>query len=182
MSEKLDPPIHPAAGRVSVRDVEPSDEEALQRLMLSNPGYSHRVEGAGPKENAAREVLTALPPSVEWTQKHDLGIWDGALLMAFADVIVGWPNPKQAHIGLLMTDGVREGEGWGRKMHDAVLQMLAEYRTIETLRLSIVDTNADVAEPFWTKMGYQPTGDAVPYASGMVESVARVWARPVVVT
>lgn len=150
--------------------------------MLSNAGYSRRVGGTDPGPDAARGVLTALPPNVLPDQKRDLGIWDGEVLVAFADVIVGWPNPVQAHVGLLMTDGAREGEGLGRMMHEAVVQMVSGYPMIETMRLSIVDTNSDVAQPFWMKMGYRPTGEAAPYVSGSVESTARIWVRPVVVT
>ena len=99
--------------------------------------------------------------------------------MAFADVIVGWPDPSSAHIGLLMTDGAREGQGLGRMPHTAIAEELLELRTVETLRLSIVDTNATVAVPFWTKMDYSATGEAVPYESGAVSSTARIWVRPI---
>ncbi len=46
--------------------------------------------------------------------------------------------------------------------------------------LSIVDTNADLAEQFWRKLGYEPTGEASPYKTGGVESTARAWSRPVI--
>lgn len=163
---------------MKVRKVRPADVSALQRLMLSNPGYARRVQGGAVGADAAREVLAALPPGVERDQKWGLGVWEGDLLVAFADVIVGWPDPSSAHIGLLMTDGAREGQGLGRTLHTAIVQELLELRTVETLRLSIVDTNAAVAEPFWIKMDYSATGEAVPYESGAVSSTARIWVRP----
>lgn len=164
----------------NVREVRPADVSALQRLMLSNPGYTRRVEGGAVGANAARDVLAALPPGVERNQKWDLGVWEGDLLVAFADVIVGWPGPSTAHIGLLMTDGAREGQGLGRMLHTAIVEELLELRTVETLRLSIVDTNATVAEPFWIKMGYSANGEVVSYESGAVSSTARIWVRPTV--
>ncbi|MDO5739069.1 MAG: GNAT family N-acetyltransferase [Ornithinimicrobium sp.] len=51
-------------------------------------------------------------------------VGEGELLVAFADVIVGWPNPSTAHIGLLMTDGARVGRGLGRALHTAVVEKL----------------------------------------------------------
>ena len=165
---------------MNIREVKPADVTALQRLMLSNPGYTRRVEGGPVGADAAGEVLAALPPGVERVQKWGRGVWDGDLLVAFADVIVGWPDPSTAHIGLVMTDGAREGQGLGRTLHTAVVQELLELRTVETLRLSIVDTNAAVAEPFWIKMGYSATGEAVPYESAAVSSTARIWVRPTV--
>lgn len=65
-------------------------------------------------------------------------------------------------------------------MHDAVVGWVGGISEVEVLRLSIVDTNADVAEPFWMKLGYQPTGESSPYISGLVESTARVWVRRLV--
>lgn len=153
---------------------------AVQRVLDSNAEYSRRVSGAGPTADAALEVSSALPPGVSTSQKVDLGLWDGESLVAFADVIVGWPSAAVAHIGLLMTDGARQGEGLGRRMHDAVIDWARGASEVEVLRLSIVDANADVAEPFWVKLGYQPTGEASRYVSGRVESTARVWERPVV--
>lgn len=84
---------------------------AVQQILDSNAEYSRRVSGAGPTADAAIEVLSALPPGVSTSQKVDLGLWDGESLVAFADVIVGWPSAAVAHIGLLMTDGARQGEG-----------------------------------------------------------------------
>lgn len=159
-----------------------SDSAAVQRIMESNPEYSHRVEGAAPAPTAAEEVLSALPPAVDASQKVDLGLWDGPELVAFADVILGWPAVSVAHIGLLITDGARHDEGLGRTMHDAVIDHVGRDVRIKTLRLSIVDTNADLAEPFWARLDYEPNGEAVPYVvSGSVESTARIWVRPVVV-
>lgn len=155
---------------------------AVLRIMESNAEYSRRIEEAVPTPIAAAEVLSALPPGVPDAQKVDLGLWDGQELVAFADVIVGWPAESVAHIGLLMTDGARQGEGLGRVMHDAVIDLAALSPDIRSLRLLIVDTNADLAVPFWTKLGYEPTGEAVPYVSGSVESTARIWARPVTLT
>lgn len=165
---------------MEARLVGPSQSMAVQRIMESNAEYSRRVEGAVPTPAAADEVLSALPSGVPISRKVDLGLWDGPELVAFADVILGWPAESVAHIGLLMTDGARQGEGLGRMMHDAVVDLAGRTPGIQSLRLSIVDTNADLAAPFWTKLGYEPTGEASPYVSGGVESTARVWVRPVV--
>lgn len=153
--------------------------DAVQRVMESNAQYSWHVSGAQPTPTAASDVLTALPPNVSITQKVDLGLWDGGDLVAFADVLIGWPSSSTAHIGLLMTERSRHGEGLGRQMHDAVLDLVSGRTDVQTLRLSIVDANSDLAEPFWIRLGYESTGEAAPYFSGSVESTARIWARPV---
>ncbi|MDR0960608.1 MAG: GNAT family N-acetyltransferase [Propionibacteriaceae bacterium] len=157
-----------------------TDAAAVQRILESNPDYSRRVKGAPSGIGAAEEALSALPPAVDIHQKVDLGLWEGPDLVAFADVIVGWPTDSTAHIGLLITHGARHGEGLGRAMHDAVIDYVSSHSAIQTLRLAIVDTNAEIAEPFWMKLGYEPTGEASRYASGDVESMSRIWARSLV--
>lgn len=166
---------------MEVRLIDSSQAKAVPRIMEPNAEYSRRVEGVVPTPTAASEVLSALPPGVPNSQKVDLGLWDGQELFAFADVIVGWPAESVAHVGLLMTEGVRQGKGLGRMMHDAVVDLAGRRSGSQSLRLSIVDTNADLAAPFWTKLGYEPTGEAVSYVSGSVESTARIWVRPVAV-
>ncbi|UYQ76492.1 GNAT family N-acetyltransferase [Glutamicibacter sp. JL.03c] len=98
-------------------------------------------------------------------------------MLAFADVIIGWPEPETAHIGLLMTDSERVGEGLGRRLHESIVTELRGAEGLCCLRLAIVDANADVAEPFWKKMGYQPTSQVAPHRQGTVESASRIWRR-----
>lgn len=166
---------------LEVRRITQGQCAALQRMMESNLEYSRRVGGTELAPEAASEALSALPPGVLNSQKVDLGLWDGQELVAFADVILGWPAESVAHVGLLMTHDARQGGGLGRVMHDAVIDLVGRTPNIQSLRLSIVDTNADLAEPFWAKLGYEPTGESVPYVSGSVESTARIWTRPVVI-
>lgn len=166
---------------LEVRRITQGQCAALQRMMESNLEYSRRVGGTELAPEAASEALSALPPGVLNSQKVDLGLWDGQELVAFADVILGWPAESVAHVGLLMTHGARQGGGLGRVMHDAVIDLVGRTPNIQSLRLSIVDTNADLAEPFWAKLGYEPTGESVPYVLGSVESTARIWTRPVVI-
>lgn len=108
------------------------------------------------------------------SQKLNPGLWDGPKLVVFADVIIGWPDPSTARIGFLMTAAARYGEGLGRTMRHAVAGLVSENPPRHTLRISAVD----LAERFWVTLGYEPTGEAAPYASGTVESTARIWTRP----
>ncbi len=154
-----------------------STEDALQiqRLLESNPDYTQRVEGDTPTASAAMEVLTTLPPETRLNQKKDLGLFLDGDLLALADLIVGWPQETIAHIGLLMTHGKRHRQGLGRAIHQSVIEFLVQYPEIDTLRISIVDSNADAAQPFWAALGYEPTGEFSVYQAGTVRSTARAW-------
>ncbi|GAA4735382.1 hypothetical protein GCM10023216_30360 [Isoptericola chiayiensis] len=80
---------------------------------------------------------------------------------------------------LLADDGGYSRRVLGRapRRHDAV-ERVARWPEISRLRLAVVDTNRDVAAPFWRALGYEPTGDVTPFESGSVRSTARIWARP----
>ncbi len=107
--------------------------------------------------------------------------------MAFADVLLGYPAPEVAYIGLLVVRGGAHGQGLGRAMHDEVVACArasvgvgvpASSVPITRLRLGIVATNADVAEPFWRSLGYEPTGETKPYRYDRLESTVTLWERP----
>jgi len=153
------------------------DAMQVQRLLESNPDYTQRVEGDMPTASAAMEVLTTLPPQTSLNQKKDLGLFLDGDLLALADLIVGWPQATIAHVGLLMTHGKRHRQGLGRAVHQSVIEFLVQFPEIDTLRISIVDSNADAAQPFWSALGYEPTGEFSDYQAGTVKSTARVWAR-----
>lgn len=157
-----------------LRAVRLKHAHALQRLLDSNPDYARRVGGG----ESAEEALTIRPPGTEASQKFDLGLWEGDELVAFSDVIRGWPSEEIAYIGLLMTHGERHRTGLGQRMHLAVLDLVAGWPEITTLRLAIVATNKDEAEPFWRRLGYLPTGDEKPYETESLKTVAHIWERP----
>lgn len=158
----------------------PQDEGAVQQLLDSSPGYSIRVTGAAPTPRAAHEILTARPPGLEASRKVGIGLEDGAdgTLVAVADVLHGWPRPDVAHIGLLIVRDEERGRGIGRRMHEEVLELARSWGDVRTLRIGIVAANAAAAGPFWERLGYAPTGEAVAYASGSVVSTTEIHQRP----
>ncbi|WP_442860495.1 GNAT family N-acetyltransferase [Arthrobacter sp. zg-Y820] len=86
-------------------------------------------------------------------------MWNGADLVAFADILFGYPDPAAAYIGLFIVHGDHPGKGLGRELHDAVLARVHRQSSAERLRLGIVEKNAAAAEPFWRALGCLPTGE-----------------------
>lgn len=163
----------------TLRPLSLADAEAVQALLDSSPAYIRRTSGHEAQPDDGRALLTALPPGVDPAAKTVHGLHDetGALL-GIMDVLTGWPEPGAAHIGLLLIREDRAGEGLGRALHDAVTALLAIDRSLVRLRAGIVATNADVAEPFWRRLGYRPTGEQRPFADGEVRSTTAIWTRP----
>ncbi|WP_207556084.1 hypothetical protein [Intrasporangium flavum] len=137
----------------SVRGLDrPGDDDLLQALLETDPGYAERVTGYPPGPSDGYSTLTVVPPDFDPADKHVLGLFDGERLVAAADVLHGYPGTGTAFVGLLIVDG--------------------------TLRLAVVDTNAEVAAPFWERLGYRPTGETRPWAYDTLESTSRLWERP----
>lgn len=164
-----------------VRRLRPDDARdvaALQELLESAPDYTRRITGHDPGPSDAREVLSARPPGLDRVRKLAIGLWSAHdALVGFADVLRGWPRAEVAHLGLLVVHGAHRGSGLGRTLHDAVVEQAVTWEGIDTLRLGIVATNAQVAEPFWRSCGYAPTGEVKPYAAGTVTSSTAIWER-----
>lgn len=162
-----------------VHDLGSGDVAALQWLLESVPGYAARITGYPPGPSDALSALMTLPPGFDPTHKHGVGLWDGAALVAFADVLLGYPDPAVLYVGLLIVHGEHHGKGLGREMHDAVLQRARNTATIQRIRLGIVATNAAVAQPFWQRLGYHPTGEQKPYHYDHLTSTVALWERAI---
>jgi GNAT superfamily N-acetyltransferase len=164
---------------LSVRVLSLADSADLQHLLEADPGYAERVEGRPPSPGAAVELLTEAPPGVGPDGKVVLGGFVGDDLVAVVDLVRGWPRPEEAMIGLLQVHPGRTGQGLGRLVHESVLARVRTWPEVTTLRAAIVETNASHAAPFWSALGYAPTGDPRPYAAGDVTTTVTIWTRAV---
>lgn len=152
-----------------------SDAAELQGLLESNPGYTRRVSGRDPQSNDSQAILTALPPGINVDAKHAWGLWEDKRLVAFVDVIRGYPGPEVTFIGLLVTAGDQSRRGLGRSIYEYVLAEIRRWQGISVVRLGIVASNAEVAEPFWRSLGFARTGESKPYIDGTVTSTVTLW-------
>lgn len=163
-----------------VRSMQTGDAPAIQHLLESSPAYTRRVSGRGVAPGDGAALLEALPPGVEPAAKTVFGLLarEGTLL-GVCDVIAHWPEPGTAHIGLLLVRESHAGRGLGRRLHDEVLARVRADGALVRLRAGIVATNAAVAEPFWRRLGYRPTGETKPYRDGEVDSTVAIWTRSI---
>jgi ribosomal protein S18 acetylase RimI-like enzyme len=164
---------------VTIRELGESDVEALQDLIESVPDYAERITGYPPGPSDALSALISVPPGYDPAGKHGVGLWDDGELVAFADVLFGYPTPDAAYIGLLLVRAGRQRRGFGTALHDALLDRLREAGQVARVRLGVIETNASVAEPFWRALGYAPTGERKPYRYDKLTSTVALWERPV---
>lgn len=164
----------------TVRDLVPPDDAVLlQALLETDPDYSRRVSGGLPDPGEGMATLTAVPSGFSPAGKHVLGLFEGARLVAVADVLRGYPGPDTAFIGLLLVYGTRRDQGLGRAMHDEVVRLVSGWEGVTTLRLAVLDANAEAAAGFWERLGYRPTGEIKPWHHGESRSMACLYERGV---
>lgn len=162
-----------------IHDLGPDDVDALQALLESVPDYTTRITGYPPGPSDALSVLMTVPPGFDAADKLAVGLWEGEELVAFAHVVPGYPYPEFAYVGLLVVHSDHQGNGLGRELHDAILQRAGRTAGFTRMRLGIVQTNAAVAEPFWRRLGYRPTGEHKPYQYDHLTSTVALWERAV---
>ncbi len=164
---------------LSFRLLGADDVDAVQELLESVPSYAERITGYPPGPSDGLSALISVPDGFDPEGKYGLGLWDGEVLVAFADVLVGYPDAAAVFVGLLVVRGDRQGSGIGRAMHDALVAWVrGRAASTRRLRLGIVATNAEVAEPFWQALGYAPTGEVKPYRYDRLVSTVALWERP----
>lgn len=164
---------------VVLRPLEAQHLPAIQELIEADPNYVERVEGRPPTADDARALLAAAPTGWEDT-KVVLGAFVGDTLVAVVDLLLGFPAAATAHIGLLQVHAHHQGQGLGRSTHNALLDWVrGHWPETKILRSAIVATNATNADPFWSAMGYVPTGSPLPYDAGAQQSTVQIWTRAV---
>jgi GNAT superfamily N-acetyltransferase len=164
---------------VVLRPIAPGDVDALQELIESDPGYTERITGYPPGPADAQSLLLMRPEDLPEESKVVLGAFVADQLVAVVDLLKGFPNDRTAFIGLLEVHSKHQGFGYGRTTYNLVERYVGTmWPEIRTLRLAVVDSNAQVAAGFWLRQGFEPTGEERPYRYDKLESIARLYEKP----
>lgn len=168
---------------LELREVEHDDLAAVQELIESDPAFTERVTGHPPGPSDALSLAMGRPEGLAEDAKAVLGAWDTATgrtrLTAVVDLLRGYPVQGYAFVGLLQVRWELQGSGVGRSVwEDTENWIRARWPDTSRLRLAVVDTNVRVAEPFWTKVGFAPTGESRPYRYDKLETTARMFEKP----
>ena len=134
------------------------DLPALLALCETNPTY-YELYGERPTLENLAQALRELPPGCRADQKEFLGFSTQGKLVAIMDIVCGYPDERAAYVGLLMIDGAQHGCGIGtRIMRDELRRLQA--KGFSRVRLAYIQGN-EPARSFWTKLGFEPTGEIV---------------------
>ncbi|MFT3816064.1 MAG: GNAT family N-acetyltransferase [Rubrivivax sp.] len=154
-----------------------ADVERLQQLFERAPRYAEATTGESVSAAAAREALEALPPGKLQEDKFVFGAFtDDDVLVGCADLIRGYPSPSVAYVGLLLVDERLENRGYGTEILKQIEAIAVGWAVCIKLRLGVVQAN-ERALRFWSRQGFQATGEVKPYAAGSVVSQIALFER-----
>ncbi|HZZ85713.1 MAG TPA: GNAT family N-acetyltransferase [Anaeromyxobacteraceae bacterium] len=127
----------------------------IQACLEGAPDYFARTEGKPPGAGAAAHLIdeTEADPN---RRVFVLVPRVGGPAVGVLDLHLDYPEPGTAHIGLLLFRESCQGLGYGKETNAAVEDALAG-AGFDTLRLSVVDENAD-AKAFWERLGFAEVG------------------------
>ena len=163
---------------MGLRVIGPGDVDAVQELIEADPGYTERITGYPPGAADAQSLLMMRPEGLVEEAKVVLGAFDGEQLVAVVDLLRGFPKDGTAFIGLLQVHAGQQGRGYGGSAYGLVQRYVERtWPEVRTMRLAVVDTNAEVATGFWERQGFKATGEARPYRYDKLESTARLYEK-----
>lgn len=98
------------------------------------------------------EDMKALPPGKTYEDKYYIGFFEGDVLVAMMDLILGYPSDEIAFIGLFMTNVQHQNKGVGSQVIREVCDELKQLG-YQKVRLG-VDKGNPQSHAFWKKNGF----------------------------
>lgn len=103
--------------------------------------------------------MNALPPEKAYRDKFYIGFLGDTGLTAIMDLIIDYPSPRTAFIGLFMMAKPCQGKGIGSAIFCECAHSLSK-QGFQKIRLAI-DKGNPQSEAFWRKNGFLPTGEEI---------------------
>lgn len=132
------------------------DSSAVRDLCERCRGFVALVTGSQPSaaelDAWATEILVDRPPGYPDAQKWVLGMEGPDGLVGVWDLMLGYPGPDAAFVGLFVLDPTQRGAGQGRRALDRIERWVVD-QGIRSIRLA-VQMNNPRARVFWERAGF----------------------------
>lgn len=137
---------------IEVRRISIIDEKVIAELLSKCHDYFQMVSGRKPNQEDISDFFNSLPPNKTLDEKCSLGLYQNNKLEGVVDIILGYPEPTIAYLGLLLINPKQRGHGLGKQIHSMLSEWL-ENNGITTIRLGVLESNHRAIR-FWEQIGY----------------------------
>lgn len=140
---------------VTIRDLDPqADRAAVVALFTAAADYTALERGPADPETLTEEFFTDAPPGIDPATSLRLGLFAGGRLLGKADAAFGWPDPRDAYIGLMIFDPALRGAGHGARLLREI-EARARARGATRLLIAALEANPK-GRAFWRREGFTP--------------------------
>jgi RimJ/RimL family protein N-acetyltransferase len=151
-----DPELTLETARLLARPAAREHAPQIQSLFDGTPDYFVRTEGRRPGPGEA-EHLVAEAEADDRRRVLAIAPRAGGPAVGVLDLHLDYPEPRTAHVGLLLFREACQGLGYGKEITAALEQELARHG-YTALRLSVVGENVE-AKAFWERLGFANVGE-----------------------
>ncbi len=159
----------PIVAGASVVVLDQRDQSRLSELCRHCTDFFQLVEGRSGGSGTAAEILGPLSAEVSSGTKRVFGIERRGALVGVAELLDGFPGPKDWYVGLLLLLPAARGEGLGTDVWLGLRDWM-QGREAAVVRLVVQKQNV-LARTFWMKKGFTIEKEIVGRA-GRLESPA----------
>jgi len=140
-----------------IRPLDPTqDFSAVTAFQAEAADYWLLADGHCDPAQQAAAFFTECPPGCDPAQSHHLGLFHNDRLSGLAELSFGFPEQRDAYLGLMILAPRLRGKGAGPILL-AHVEGLARAAHAPQLYLAVLERNPR-GWAFWTRMGFAATG------------------------
>jgi GNAT superfamily N-acetyltransferase len=142
---------------VLIRELGPAtDLPAVTAAYHEAADYWLLADRTPPDDAKAAAFFTEAPPGCDPKKSHHLGLFVDNRLRGLAELSFGFPEKRDAYLGLMVLSPRLRGQGHGRAFL-AKVEELARAAGAPRLYLAVLQENAR-GQSFWMREGFRSTG------------------------
>jgi ribosomal protein S18 acetylase RimI-like enzyme len=148
---------------------------AVAALFEQANDYALLETGLPSDAATVEDFFTAAPPGIDATDNLNLGLWQQDRLIGLSTTSFGWPESRDAYLGLMILAPLARNQGQGSALL-AEIASQARARGATRLLLAVLEENASGLR-FWQREGFQIVLSAPPTMIGRKTHIRHRMAR-----
>lgn len=161
-----------------IRDLDAATDTAIVADLFKRASdYVLLESGSPPDGSQAEDFFTEAPPGIDAATSQRFGFFsDDDCLVAIGQIAFGYPERRDAYLGLLLIDPDHRGQRLGQQMMDHVFAA-ARVRHASRVLMAVYAENTKAIR-FWQKLGFTEDMRSEPTLIGRKTHIRLRMSRP----